>query len=453
MLLAVGVVGAVLVSQSVMLLEKAGVMGMDGLNALINKRGLVQYLELAMAFVLAGVIAGKFLILKRQWADIAASPLAGVDLRSDEAQRAVREAVLKDPRFASSILLRRIERAINLWLGNKNVDRLTDWLSMEHQRESMVSDSSFALSRYLAWAIPILGFIGTVQGLATAVSGFSVMGGATDLLAIKGSIGQVTKGLGVAFDTTLLALMLTIPLVLLLTWIQRNEENFFVAVDHYLDEFLLARLPSSDRQPIVIENLEDAMEAAFRRYIPDPDRYDEVFTRAIERASQSVEARFANLARDYEATLRDMTTQLGEHLAAVTEVTAGAVGNMLNEVRQVGREETDRFRAMLAEVEQKSGAVLEKYQANSERLHATAAGASTELASRLAEVARLAAGVQELLRVEQSVQRALENVAAGQDLQRTLADLRRHAEVSTALCQQLSKPRSFTLSESSSPKG
>ena len=38
---------------------------------------------------------------------------------------------------------------------------------------------------------------------------------------------------------------------------------------------LIGNLPTPEQQPIVIENLEDSIEAAFRRYIPDPDRYEE----------------------------------------------------------------------------------------------------------------------------------------------------------------------------------
>ena len=64
-----------------------------------------------------------------------------------------------------------------------------------------------------------------------------------------------------------------------LTSLQRKEEFLFVEIDNYLEDSILSRLPSAGQQPIVIENLEDSIEAAFRRYIPDPDRYDEVVGR------------------------------------------------------------------------------------------------------------------------------------------------------------------------------
>ena len=406
-----------------------------------------------MAFVLGGTVIGKLLLLRPQWGDLAAQPLAGVDLRGDQNLQVLRGSFLRNPRFQRSLLLARLDRGIGLWLGSKDLDRMGAWLATESQRETAVSDASFAISRYFIWAIPIMGFIGTVQGLAHAVSGFSSLGNAPDLFSIKNAIGQVTAGLGVAFETTLLALVLTIPLMLLLTFVQRNEEKLLVEIDNYLDQVLLTNLPSSQKNPVVIENLEDALEAAFRRYIPDPDRYEDVFTRSIERAGASVEARFANLARDYAATLRDLTSQLGEHLAAVTEVTAQAVGGMLTEVRQVGRDESDRFRAMLFEAESKSTTALSDYQKAAEKIHAASSVASSELASRLGEVARLASSVQDLLRVEQAVQKGLQSLSDGQDLQRTFAELRRQLEATTALCQQLGRPRMFTLQEDSGQKG
>lgn len=118
------------------------------------------------------------------------------------------------------------------------------------------------------WAIPILGFIGTVQGLGVAVAGFGVLGGMADVSAIKSAIGQVTVGLGVAFDTTLLALILTTILMFPLISFQRKEEGLFGELDNYIDDLLLARFPSPEQKPIVIENLEDSIEAGFHQYIP-----------------------------------------------------------------------------------------------------------------------------------------------------------------------------------------
>ena len=85
-------------------------------------------------------------------------------------------------------------------------------------------DSSYAIPKYINWAIPILGFIGTVLGISLATEGLS------DLLATSESnysqlLSEALSPLGIAFDTTLIALTLSITLTLIQTLVYRWEEK------------------------------------------------------------------------------------------------------------------------------------------------------------------------------------------------------------------------------------
>lgn len=96
--------------------------------------------------------------------------------------------------------------------------------------------SSFALPRFLVWAIPILGFIGTVLGISQGISNFSGaicnVDSAADISStLKDTLPLVTENLATAFDTTFLALILSIPLMLILTWIEKAEENYLIILD------------------------------------------------------------------------------------------------------------------------------------------------------------------------------------------------------------------------------
>jgi biopolymer transport protein ExbB/TolQ len=78
--------------------------------------------------------------------------------------------------------------------------------------------SSFDLVGLLVWAIPILGFIGTVLGISLSVGSFSgvltsLQGAGSITDQMQPALAGVTFGLAVAFDTTLLALLLSIPLL------------------------------------------------------------------------------------------------------------------------------------------------------------------------------------------------------------------------------------------------
>ena len=65
---------------------------------------------------------------------------------------------------------------------------------------------------------------------------------AADLEVVKSSIGTVTTGLGVAFDTTLLALVMSIFIMLPASSLQKAEEDFLARVDDYCRRHLVARL-------------------------------------------------------------------------------------------------------------------------------------------------------------------------------------------------------------------
>jgi biopolymer transport protein ExbB/TolQ len=100
--------------------------------------------------------------------------------------------------------------------------------------------------RVFIWAIPLLGFIGTVIGISAAVAGFSdSVAAVVDLDVMKQSIGTVTIGLGIAFDTTLLALVMSIVIMFPASSLQKSEEDFLNRVEAYCDERLGRRLDDS----------------------------------------------------------------------------------------------------------------------------------------------------------------------------------------------------------------
>lgn len=97
--------------------------------------------------------------------------------------------------------------------------------------------TTMATVHYLAWAIPAIGFVGTVRGLAGAFG----MAGVTDL-EMTAFTRQATDQLKIAFDCTLVALMLSLVLMYLVHTVQRAEETLVVDAQEYCQEHLLLRL-------------------------------------------------------------------------------------------------------------------------------------------------------------------------------------------------------------------
>ncbi|MCI0681960.1 MAG: MotA/TolQ/ExbB proton channel family protein [Gemmataceae bacterium] len=93
--------------------------------------------------------------------------------------------------------------------------------------------STMANINYLAWAIPAIGFFGTVRGLAGSMT---VAGQGGEQLRIA------TRHLTVAFDCTLVALALSLVVMYLIHVISREEEALVIDCQQYCLEHLVNRL-------------------------------------------------------------------------------------------------------------------------------------------------------------------------------------------------------------------
>jgi biopolymer transport protein ExbB/TolQ len=105
--------------------------------------------------------------------------------------------------------------------------------------------SSMATVHYLAWAIPALGFLGTVYGLAGALG---MAAKANDDMQIHEFITKATGHLNFAFDCTLVSLVFSIAIMFLLHSVQRDEETVVIDCQQYCQEHLINRL--YDLEPV-----------------------------------------------------------------------------------------------------------------------------------------------------------------------------------------------------------
>ncbi len=100
--------------------------------------------------------------------------------------------------------------------------------------EAERTESELSIIRYIAWAIPSIGFIGTVRGIGEA------LGQAHK--AVEGDIAGVTQSLGVAFNSTFIALLISIVLMFLLHQLQLQQERLVLETETYLDQNLIQHL-------------------------------------------------------------------------------------------------------------------------------------------------------------------------------------------------------------------
>ena len=102
----------------------------------------------------------------------------------------------------------------------------------------------YNMLRYLAWLLPTLGFIGTLIGISLALAGAGTLPDLEDRAALESWINALTANLGVAFYTTLVALMLSAVLVFLTSIASGREERALNETGQYCLDNLISRLRS-----------------------------------------------------------------------------------------------------------------------------------------------------------------------------------------------------------------
>ena len=144
-------------------------------------------------------------------------------------------------KLRDSLMVNRIRKALEFFEVRQNVSEVSSMMGSQSAIDGSRIMGSYILLRAFLWAIPLLGFIGTVVGLSHAISGMS-FGNVEDVGKIVGSINNVTSGLGTAFDATLLGLVFAVFLNFPLNSLSKHEEEALNDIDAYCNEVLLPRL-------------------------------------------------------------------------------------------------------------------------------------------------------------------------------------------------------------------
>ncbi len=185
---------------------------------------------------------------------------------------------------------------------------------MELNREGSGLDQEeaagrFTLPKYILYLLPVIGFIGTVEGISKALMNISiVLPLVKDLDGFMSKLTGVTSALQIAFDSTLLALFLSSALMLVQTLVHRRSDDLLARVDRWVVEHALSRLAS-------VESNDSALALIARKLDELASRMGVGLGPHVERFAKSVETlptALAGLHRGAEAIDR-----LGENLSAV----------------------------------------------------------------------------------------------------------------------------------------
>lgn len=153
------------------------------------------------------------------------------------------------------LILNRLRAAFASLANLKNPAQLPGMLNQHAESDEMQVEDSYSFIHMLLFAIPIIGFIGTVLGLGNAIGGFgeTLSVGTENLDGLIGSLQGVAGGLSIAFDTTLLALIAALILQVYTAFERASETNFLEDCNFFMqNEFypnLRSKSPPNEVSP------------------------------------------------------------------------------------------------------------------------------------------------------------------------------------------------------------
>jgi biopolymer transport protein ExbB/TolQ len=238
--------------QADILLEAARLAGQSAPRDLVI---VLKDYEQEICFIL--MLWGSFLILSKCLMILRNNYLFTVDLIEETIEEPIEQTgdetadETRDKKIVPEAIIEKLDTALSadrnlaplvqtlraaLWryAGTGNVQNLSDAIESRVEALALRQDAENSMIRYLIWAIPSIGFIGTVRGIGQALS-------LADK-ALAGDIAGMTNSLGVAFNSTLVALLISLFLMFIFHQLQRLQDGQLVDIQAYCDQYLIARI-------------------------------------------------------------------------------------------------------------------------------------------------------------------------------------------------------------------
>ena len=424
----------------------------------------IEYATTALFFIGLATLFMKATRIPGERSALAADLLDGLKLDPSldvvETARGINDHLdLVARRCEDSILVKRIRSVIDYVMGRRSADGLEGHLNYLSDLASGRLHDDYALVRTITWAVPILGFLGTVIGITMAIANIT-----PDQL--ESSLPEVTAGLAVAFDTTALSLALSMILVFGTFIVERGEQKTLDEIEDVGVKQLICLFPAAGTPtgPLVHAEAEAASQLLTRTEGMINWQMD-----LWQTSLESLRDRWTStLARQQEvldqAFQSGLTTALSDHaqqLAAARmefvtafEQSSATIARQVAESQASLVEQQERSAALIAQTwqsfhtdlcEARDGQTLAMT-----RLTDSMTGAAMGWSDRLEEATRattdqlrelrdqglmllkITEGESELIRLEERLAQNLDSVRVADSLEETLLNLNAAVNLMTA---------------------
>jgi len=203
-------------------------------------RDYEQEASFVLMFWALAILGFKGLRTYRQQLDFEANLIDipfGTYITENDIEDLARRIQHRSETIKDNILPRILSNTLARFSATRNVQDASTVVRSMCESEAERLESELSIIRYIAWAIPSVGFIGTVRGIGDALAQAN--------RAVEGDITGVTQSLGVAFNSTFIALIISIVLMFIIHNVQLRQERLVLDTERYCDTWLLARLKAS----------------------------------------------------------------------------------------------------------------------------------------------------------------------------------------------------------------
>lgn len=296
----------------------------------------IEYATTGLFFVGITTLFFKSLRIPAERAALRADVLEGLTPRNGQSAGETADQIEQHLRLVArqmddSAVVRRIREVCDYVRARRSATGLESHLTYLAELGSGRSHESYALIRTITWAVPILGFLGTVIGITMAIANVTPE-------QLSSSLNDVTAGLAVAFDTTALSLALSMLLVFATFVVERSEQGHLDQVEDYLVQRLTALFPAEEAAS---HSLIDVEAESARQWIAETERLIQIQQAEWQQTLCDVRARWCE-------TLDRQQQLLAESLQAATTQTLSDHARQMAELKDNWAEKLQEGAATLA---------------------------------------------------------------------------------------------------------
>jgi biopolymer transport protein ExbB/TolQ len=251
-----------------------------------------------MFFVGLAILITKYLAILSQRQLLQRSPVLvpnPLPLPMSQVSNDINTILTHEKKYGVSLLTERLKTHLHFLHRSPSATNLDAEIRSRAEDAATKCDADYGLVRLLLWAIPMLGFLGTVIGITVALDNL-------DLNAISESSKKLSAGLAVAFDTTGLAIALAVVLFFVQFLVYREESNLLTETDRLTEMELCGRFEQNDIKK------ENAAILTIRRML-------ETITASIEQTAKRQTSIWEQSAETFKMALTSSLKECMEHHA------------------------------------------------------------------------------------------------------------------------------------------